>query len=165
VEYIGNYANWINPEWISYLLTNPGLSLPGETIVENDFEESQSSVIQRRYPNSCYWHKFTPDVFPFELRLPIEVTPADWWFIKMEPGQLLPMHTDQSDEVGRRTNLFWMALSDYESGHILLVNDIVLTHYRKGDLYKFTDTNALHGSCNLGINTRLIFNFTSEKTL
>ena len=164
MKYIGNYSDWINDEWVTYLLSNPGFPRPDTKISENTFEEKQNSNISNQgYTNSTYWYKFTNENFPFDIKMPTGETPLLWWFVKMLPGNLIPMHLDQDEEIGKHTNLYWMSLVDYEQGHLFVSNNQLLTNYKKGDLYMLDDANDLHGSCNIGFNPRLIFNFTTFK--
>lgn len=164
MKYIGNYAEWIKPEWEEYLLKNEGFPRPENKILENQFEEEQNSKIENLgYKNSVYWYKFTPDNFPFDITMPTGEKPLLWWFVKMLPGNLIPMHIDQEIETGKHTNLYWLSLNDYEQGHVFVCNDKLHTGYKKGDLYMLDDANLLHGSCNIGFSPRLIFNFTTYK--
>jgi hypothetical protein len=164
MEYIGNYSDWIQPEWVDYLLTDPGYPRPGDKVLENSFEESQNnSVANHGYEQRVYWHKFIPENFPFDITMPTGEQPILWWFVKLLPGNLIPMHTDQEEEIGNQTNLYWMSLTDYEPGHIFVCKDQLLTNYKKGDLFKLDHANDLHGSCNIGFTPRVIFNFTTQK--
>jgi hypothetical protein len=166
MKYIGNYAEWIRPEWVDYLMNNTGFERPGSKVLENEFEAEQNNAVSNNgYANDVYWYKFTPENFPFDVTLPIEGTPKIWWFVKMVPGNLIPMHIDQDIETGKRTKLYWMSLVDYAPGHLIVCKDQLLVNYKKGDLYMFDDANDLHGSCNIGFSPRLIFNFTFEEQL
>lgn len=164
MKYLGNYADWIKPEWVEYLLNNTGFPRPENKRLENDFEQEQNSAIANQgYTNSVYWYKFTPENFPFDITMPTGEKPDVWWFVKMLPGNLIPMHIDQDIEIGKHTNLHWMSLSDYVPGHVFVCNDKLHTGYKKGDLYVLDDANDLHGSCNIGFTPRIIFNFTTYK--
>lgn len=161
--YLGNYADWIRPEWVDYLMNNTGYPRPGNKILENSFEENQNqSVANNGYAEQVYWYKFTPENFPFDLTPPFGKAKL-WWFVKLLPGNLIPLHRDQEEEVGNQTNLYWMSLADYEPGHMFVCKDELLTNYKKGDLYQLDHANDLHGSCNIGFTPRIIFNFTTEK--
>lgn len=165
MKYLGNYADWIKPEWVEYLLANTGYPRPGDKVLENTFEEDQnSSIANSGYENRTYWYKFTPDNFPFDIKMPLDVKPQLWWFVKLQPGNIIPLHTDQEEEIGKRTTLYWMSLIDYEPGHVFISKDELLIDYKKGDLFVFEDANELHGSCNMGFTPRLIFNFTTWNT-
>lgn len=160
--YLGNYADWIQQEWIDHLMNTTGYPRPGNKQPENAFEENQNSTANNiGYKNSVYWYKFTPENFPFDVTPPIDVKPNLWWFVKMQPGNLIPLHIDQDVEAGKKTTLYWMSLTDQEDGHIFLCKNKMLTGYKKGNLYKLEHANDIHGSCNIGYTTRLIFNFTT----
>lgn len=165
MQYIGNYESWIKQEWMDYMISNQGFARPGNKVLENDFEIQQNKFCANQgYTNFTYMYKFEPENFPFELSIPLEnETCIMWWFIKMLPGNLLPMHTDQETSIGEKINLYWMALTDYQPGHVLICADQFLSNYKKGDLFKFDNANDLHGSCNIGFTTRLVFNFTTIK--
>lgn len=161
--FMGNYADWLKPEWIDYLLNNSGFPRPGTKKLENSFEEQQNSYVNNNgYEETVYWYKFTPENFPFELTPPFGQAKL-WWFVKLLPGNLIPLHTDQDEETGNRTTLYWMSLTDYEPGHLFVCKDQLHTGYKKGDLFKLEHANDLHGSCNIGFTPRIIFNFTTEQ--
>lgn len=160
--YLGNYADWIQPEWVDYLMNHTGYPRPGSKVLENSFEVNQNQAIDNSgYVEQVYWYKFTPENFPFDLKPPFGEARL-WWFVKLLPGNLIPLHRDQDEEVGNRTTLYWMSLVDYEPGHLFVCKDTLLTNYKKGDLFKLEHANDLHGSCNIGFSPRIIFNFTTE---
>ena len=38
----------------------------------------------------------------------------------------------------------------------------MIANYKKGDLFKYNDSDALHGSFNIGFSPRLILNFSVD---
>jgi hypothetical protein len=155
---LGNYKEWIQPEWVTYMLETPGLACPRDKIVENQHELSdRASKNNTGYdPSQVYWHAFMKEHLPFNITTPIETKNCIWWFIKMMPGQFMPMHMDNDPNTTVRR--YWMPVIDYEQGHALIYGDMLLTNYKAGDLYKFDNPNMLHGSCNIGFSPRLSFN-------
>jgi hypothetical protein len=55
-----------------------------------------------------------------------------------------------------------MSFKDYEPGHVLVYDNKLITDYKKGDLFKFTDPDTYHGSSNIGYSPRLVINFTMK---
>jgi hypothetical protein len=89
-----------------------------------------------------------------------------WWMNKYLPGMILPMHNDANEHSDvRRYVRYWMPLQDYERGHIFLYEDTLITGYKKGDLYEYSDEQAYHAGGNAGWNPRLVLNVTAWEDL
>jgi hypothetical protein len=164
---LGNYAYWIKQEWIDYIMSNPGttrIEVPEEYVKKaNELGFYQdTSVRHEKYIDE-------DGSFPFEIDFPIKVKgyenseaykySSDLWFVKVMPGQLIPMHIDQPHPKPH-TIRFWMALQDYQQGHVFVYENQMITNYKKGDLFLYDDPNAVHGSCNIGFSPRIIFNLS-----
>jgi hypothetical protein len=162
MKFIGNFKDWIKPEWIEYLLQHDGTKRPsgGENPECNEF--SKAPIVGYDLTKT-YWYHYTNHTFPFEVVPPIETQNNMWWFIKMLPGNFMPMHRDphitQDDK--KECVRYWMPLQDYEPGHIFVYNKQMMVDYNMGDLWAYSDANELHGACNIGYNPRLTFQFTS----
>lgn len=166
MNYVGNYTDWIKQEWIDYLLVNDGTLRPGGG--DNPDSEEFRKAKDRGYDlTKTYWHHFSNKSCPLEI-LPPFLLNEDfiWWFIKMTPGQFMPVHRDPHtyDSEIRNVKRYWMALQDWEPGHIFMYEDQVLSNYKKGDLYCYPDPQAIHCACNIGNTTRLTFHFSTYDT-
>ena len=115
MEYIGNYSHWIKDEWIEYLLTNNGTPRPKTTNENPDSEEFRKATEAGYDLTQIYWYHYTNTNNTFHL--PLEI-PFDnhlshiWWFIKMTPGQFMPMHRDPHAIEEKNVKRYWMALQD-----------------------------------------------------
>lgn len=83
-----------------------------------------------------------------------------WWLTKMMPGNFMPMHVDPHTEQQDNADRFWIPLQDWQPGHIFMYENIVVTDYKKGDIYKYTDSTALHGAANIGFTPRIVLQIT-----
>ena len=162
--YVDNYAEWINPEWVEYLMTHDGTKRPGGG--HNPSTDEFRHATEVGYDLSkTYWHHYDHDSCPLIVTPPID-TDKDimWWFIKMIPGQFMPMHKDPhvtTDNDKSDCIRYWMPLQDYAPGHIFVYGDTVITNYKAGDLWYYSDANKIHGACNIGYTPRLTFQFTT----
>jgi hypothetical protein len=85
-----------------------------------------------------------------------------WWFSKMSPGQLIPMHIDRA-KPDIEINKYWMPWTDFEYGHIFNIGETVLTDYKAGDVFKFNYAGDWHGACNIGFTNRAVLQITDYK--
>ena len=166
MRYVGNYAKWISPDIIAYLIDNDGTKRPGGG--ENPESPEFTMAAEVGYDlTKTYWHHYDEKSTSLQISPPI---PTDkkvlWWFIKMIPGQFMPMHRDPHITETWFTNCtrYWMPLQDYSPGHVFIYNNVLMTDYKAGDLWQYTDANEIHGACNIGYSTRLTFQFTTYDT-
>lgn len=160
--FLGNHKDWIDPKLVDYLLNNDGVKRPN--IGKNpDVEEFRKAVEVGYDLSKTWWHIYEQDTIPFDIKPPIE-TDRDiiWWFIKLLPGGMMPMHRDPHVTFSDVSNpkRYWMPLQDYEPGHIFVYKDKMLDGYKTGDLWLYENENELHGACNISYVPRLTFLFT-----
>jgi hypothetical protein len=163
MRYLGNFKDWIRPEWLDYLINNDGTLRP-KTLNENpNSEEFRIATTVGYNLNETWWHHYCETSCPLTV---IPPTDADkeymWWFIKLVPGGKMPMHRDPHVEEEGKENCtrYWMPLQDYEPGHIFIYKDSLISNYKKGDLYTYDDAYELHGAANIGYTNRLTFQYT-----
>jgi hypothetical protein len=158
MEYLGNYAELIQPEWIDFLIKNPGQLLPdNRECLLPDFHP-QNVEIQSVWSNENKpkWNVFEIPDLPFTIPWPVKLgNNIDWWVIKMSPGQIMPMHEDPCPDVNHLQR-YILALQDYEPGHVLIWDNQLVKDYKKGDLFRFKNPMAAHGGCNLSNTVRLL---------
>ena len=113
MQFIGNFKDWLQPEWIEYVLANDGKEMPRWEFQENGIldaiargERAEFCEYQKKYEEVGYRHDsllyyvFEEDNFPFKLSLPpfVDLKPnqgAYWNLFKYKPGHLLPIHSDR----------------------------------------------------------------------
>jgi hypothetical protein len=164
MQYIGNYANWIQQEWINYLLSTDGTPRPQATHENPDSPEFRKATSVGYDLTKIYWYHYTNtnNTFPLPLEIPFEQNRKHiWWFIKMNPGMFMPMHKDPHAIEETNVKRYWIALQDYEEGHIHINAGQFLSNYKKGDMWMYDDPTAIHGACNIGYSPRLVFNFST----
>jgi hypothetical protein len=162
MQFIGNYKDWVDDQWIEYMMKNDGTPRPsgGRNPNSEEFKNAEKLGYDL---SQTYWYIYEPDTFPFNVIPPIEIQDQTfiWWFIKMLPGNKMPMHKDPHAVNEKNSKRYWMPLQDYEPGHVFIYEDELATHYKKGDLFVYDDSKALHGACNIGWSPRLIACFSS----
>jgi len=163
MKYIGNYKDWINPDWIQYLLNYNGTLRPSGG--DNPDSEEFKIATKVGYDlTKTYWQHYCNTSCPLVVTSPINTDrEIMWWFIKMLPGNFMPMHRDPHVTEKDKSNCsrYWMPLQDYEPGHVFIYNDEFMCNYSAGDLWMYDDANEIHGACNIGYSPRLTFQFTT----
>jgi hypothetical protein len=158
MEYLGNYADLIKDDWITYWTMFDGQTLPdNRECLLPDFDQ-QNIRIAKMFPQHS-WQKFETQDMPWTstFKWPVSISDRsniDWWVIKQHPGQMIPIHIDANPE--ETTSRYILCLQDYVPGHIMLWGDIFLKDFKKGDLFKLDGMNSLHGGCNISLEIRLI---------
>lgn len=164
MKYLDNYRTWIKQEYIDFLLSNNGTPRPNGG-KNPDCEEFRIAPTVGYDMSATWWYFYDPSDFPFELTPPFEGNRKwIWWFIKMLPGNYMPMHRDPhvyADDRIKDCKRYWMPLQDYQDGHVFIYDNKMITDYHAGDLYAYDDANAIHGACNIGYTPRLTFLFTT----
>lgn len=160
--FIGNYKNWIDQSVVDYLLNNDGILRPN--IGDNpDVEEFKNAEKAGYDLSKTWWHIYEPHILPFKINLPIQTEKSViWWFIKLLPSGMMPMHRDPhvSFKNVKNPKRYWMPLQDYEPGHVFVYKNQFITDYNAGDLWNYGDSDELHGACNISYIPRLTFLFT-----
>lgn len=157
LRYIGNYANWIQPEWIEYFKNNQGQARPPSCPVDEYHTEVYKKAGESGYDLTAvhFWYFKHSDV-PFNI-VPPWITSSDyyWWMVKMMPSQYMNMHQDP--DVDKDIVRYWMPWTDYEPGHIFIIDGQLITDYKAGDVFAYVKQDAYHGSSNIGYTTRYVF--------
>lgn len=106
--------------------------------------------------NSTSWELFYSADFAEALKIQefdfCANSSVHWWVSKIRPGHCFPMHTDILNSQLVNPRRYWVALDDYQYGHIFLIDDICLQDYKRGDVFLFD--NTLHGGINLGSSNK-----------
>ena len=158
MKYIGNYFEWMNPSWINLLDSSKGQPRPQEWPLINSLEEDYYKDFEKigYKTNQTLWTVYEKYDIQLEITPPWTNGLVHWWFVKMSPGQFMPIHSDPHTH-DQECNRYWMPLQDYSTGHVFIINDKLITDYRAGDVFKFDDAQDIHGAANIGFNPRYTF--------
>jgi hypothetical protein len=162
--YLGNYKDWIKQEFIDHMLFNDGTPRPSTPNSNPDSEEFRKAKEHGYDLTATYWYIYLENDFPFKITLPFEERDDFiWWGIKMKPGNFMPVHRDPHtyDPNFYKVERYWMALQDWQPGHIFMYDREVLVDYKAGDVFKYPDAQEMHCACNIGNETRLTFHFST----
>jgi len=158
MNYIGNFSSWVQDEWVSEILSNPGWSLP------KDLEKDPSVVLnsdERKWFKAGYkrsdhfFSAFYKEHCSFDIKAPWSPQSWDWWIVKMMPGQFIPVHGDLSMATRKNAKSYWMPFQDWEIGHVFMHQDKTITNYKKGDVFEY-DASILHCAVNISLVPRII---------
>jgi len=164
MKYIGNYVQWIQDSWIVDLLRQPGIGRPKEgKKPDSPFEELEyKKAKDAGYSDDIiYFYMFDKSSVTFDIDPYFIKDKFHWWITKMLPGQFMPMHIDPHTTYQSNSKRYWMPFQDYEYGHIFAYKDTMLANYKKGDLYCYDDSNAIHGAANIGHTVRLVLQIST----
>jgi hypothetical protein len=71
----------------------------------------------------------------------------------------MPMHTDPHTHE-RQCNRYWIPLQGYESGHLFIYKNQLITNYKAFDVFKYDHEHDAHGAANIGHSPRIVLQVT-----
>ena len=145
------------------MINNVGEEHPKQDTKEYGENNSLNKLKKAGYQlNRIYWYSFEKDTLPFDISLPFDLGKnKDWWFVKLLPGNLIPLHRDHNHNSykGLKCERYWMPLQDYIRGHIFINENVMSKNYKAGDIFQY-DQDAMHTAINLHSSIpRLTLNF------
>lgn len=170
MNYVGNFISWITPKLIHHLEQHRGDHVPvwqpdrwsGHPLLEEYKELARPAYST----NSPMFHQFnykSKDMENFKINLPnfpVIRKHSAWWFVKLNPGEMQAIHIDPHlIEVDNpvRYSLF---LEDWHPGHIFVYDNAILTNYKAGDVYEWSDPMCVHGCVNTSNKVRYTLQVT-----
>ena len=170
MKYIGNFANWIAPELMEHLKTHEGDYTPvwqpdrwqGHPLLD-EFREKARPAYSKKTPMFHQFNANSKDMQEFNVNLPDlpeKRSRCFWWFVKLLPGEMQAMHIDPHLIEVANPVRYTMFLQDWEPGHIFVYDDKMLSNYRAGDLYEWSNPMIVHGVVNIGFNNRYTLQIT-----
>lgn len=164
MEYIGNYRNWIQQNWIDEILSSQGTARPSQgkkpDSPEEEIEYQKSRNAGYKDTDTYFW-MFDKNNVSFEIDPPFTDKKFHWWITKMLPGNFMPMHVDPHTLYQKSSDRYWIPFQDWQPGHIFMYEDQVITNYKAGDVYVYSNPNALHGAANIGHTTRIVLQLST----
>lgn len=168
---IKNYADWITPEFMNHIHTHDGDLVPvwqpdrwrGHPMLDEAREKARPGYSHRNHD----FHQFNPasrDMQNFKFDLPIiegDERPMLWWIVKLYPGQMQAMHFDPHLIECQNPKRYTMFLQDWQPGHIFTWDNKMLSNYKAGDMYRWSDPMCYHGVVNIGYETRYTLQITT----
>jgi len=190
MQFINNQKDWISKDLMEILKTRKGDKIPiwdpkrgkGHPLLDQ-LTAWGKAHFGESIPQQ-YFHIFkedTKDIQDFEFvmpNLPKIGKNIYWWFVKLQPGEIQLMHYDmhilgafykdntfsEVVEVQKIKNpiRYTMFLQDYQPGHIFTYKDQMLSNYKAGDIYEWSDPELLHGVANISFTPRYTLQITSH---
>lgn len=154
IQFIGNCRDYLDRDILEFILKTNGNKRPNELdIVSKEKREIFNLWKSSGYDlNKVEWHVY------YQINLnktflipPIFVSVVDWWFVKLNPGNIFPHHIDQFDST-KKIKRYWVACNDYKAGHVFSCADQLLCNYSFGDIFLFEGTISYHGAANIGFD-------------
>lgn len=159
MKFIGNFNQWIDPQWITELISTTGIKRPVDgqkpdsPEMINEYQKSKDAGYK---DDATYFYMFDKNNITFKIDPPFVDKKFHWWITKMLPGNFMPIHRDPHTLYQKNSQRYWMPLTDWEPGHIFMYEDQVITNYKAGDVWQYLDSTALHGAANIGHVPRLV---------
>jgi hypothetical protein len=170
MELIKNYSNWITSDLMKYINENNGDTVPvwqpdrwqGHPMLDEARERARPGYAHRNH-NFQQFNPKTESMIKFDL----PVIDSDdrhqlWWIIKLYPGQMQSMHFDPHLLDIKNPKRYTMFLEDWQPGHIFTWDDQMLSNYKAGDMYRWTDPMCYHGVVNIGYSVRYTLQITTH---
>lgn len=90
------------------------------------------------------------------------------WISRVRPGHYVPQHwdaNDNEDEYNKIKNVerYSCNISKPAFGHILILEDDIIHNQPQGTIVKWPDRKSWHGSFNIGIENKYLFNIFGRK--
>lgn len=166
IKYIGNNKDWTE-KWCPVLLERvlasegekrPALRDDDEPWKKDQFEKwySLGYDIKGAEWSMHYWSDLGFSSAS-ELEMPMELTgnTNEWWCCKINPAKAFPLHTDAFKAEAGNFRRFWIALKDFQLGHVFAYEDKILAPYKAGDIFEFTDPQIWHAAANLAYEPKV----------
>lgn len=141
MKYIGNHSSWVPKELIELMKTQPGQekSLYNDPSLSTEYKQLSEP-----------WFSSGEQVYEeYDYNLPELPFTAEgnvtYSIVKLNPGQMKFLHSDLG--YSKRYTMF---LGDWSIGHIFEFKDKMLSEYKLGDVYEWTDPNIEYCSINIG---------------
>lgn len=166
MEYIGNFNEWIKEEWLHKLLSEKGTPRPSGGKKPTSPEENLEYQKARNAgysDQSTYFYMFDKNNFALNSDPPFVSKNYHWWITKMLPGNFIPVHVDPHTLYEKNSQRYWMPLQNYQPGHIFVYENISITDYKAGDVWRYNNASALHGAINIGHTSRLILQVSTHE--
>lgn len=164
MRFIKNYKTWLEDHMIQTILNQPGDRRPDLSEPVKEYKQSITDLaLKAGYdPTKLAWTMYYPSHFKQEILLPFDAgKDHHWWFCKLNPGDMFPMHQDLFEDDRPRIRRFWMACQDHKLGHIFVYNNQSLDNYQAGDLFEFENPKEWHAACNLGFEPKISLQIVS----
>jgi len=172
MKYIGNYRDWITDELMNHLRTRDGDTAyvwqpnrwQGHPLLDKFRELARPGYAHKNHDFQQF-NRNSIDMQGFEIvlpDLPEKRNRCFWWFVKLLPGQMQAMHIDPHLVEVDNPVRYTMFLQDFEPGHIFVYDDKMLSNYKAGDVYEWSDPMIVHGVVNIGYNTRYTLQITAH---
>lgn len=164
---IGTNPSWAGLDLLSAVLNGTGEQRP----LIDEYDEPWKKDQWDRWRNSGYdmkgvswsmhyWHHLGLNSMD-DLTMPIEVEGKviEWWFSKINPCCVFPMHVDAFKTESKNFRRFTVPMQDYTPGHIFIYEGENLEGYKTGDIYEFSDARGWHGAANISMIPKVSFQF------
>lgn len=167
VKLIKNNAEWVNQELLTKIISGTGEQRP---LIDEQDEPWKRDQWQRWIDtgydmkgvswNMFYWHHLGMKAME-DLVLPIDICAEriEWWFSRIDPCCVFPMHVDAFKTECKNFRRFSVPMQDYVDGHIFIYEGKNLEGYRAGDVFEFENPRAWHGAANLSMIPKVSFQF------
>jgi hypothetical protein len=169
VKLIAQTPQWVNPALLETLLKTEGELRPMLDEQDDPWKKDQFD----RWKNSefnmkgaswhmiYYYHLGMLSMDDFKLPIDVQADRVEWWFCKIDPCCMFPMHVDVFKTEAKNFRRFCVPMQDYIAGHIFINDGKNLEDYSAGDVYEFMDPGSWHGAANISMIPKVSLQFVS----
>lgn len=156
MNFVGNFAEWIQQEWINEVLESKGWEVPRFLDDSINLNADEKKWFENGYSlDDHFFTAYYEQHCTFKIQAPWSPQSWDWWIVKMMPGQFIPIHGDLSMATRKNARSYWMPWQDWQPGHIFMYEDKTVANYKKGDVFEY-DASIPHCAANVGLTPRII---------
>lgn len=162
MKLIANYADWITEDFLDFLNDPSNGQQLCYSEEHKDHELARLWICNSYNMSSISYTFFFPEHLQEHMILPDQLSDVkEFWVSKLKPGDHIPYHYDTFKHSLENVKRYWMALTDYQLGHIFIYKDRHFKNYKKGDLFEFQRPDEWHAACNLGFTNKITLQFTT----
>tara|TARA_B110000503_G_C6888151_1_gene305591 strand:+ start:25 stop:525 length:501 start_codon:yes stop_codon:yes gene_type:complete len=161
MDRVGNFNNTLAPEINDLVMISTGQARPGDWEPINAVEEDLWKQGQETFNfDKVMWYVYEQQDLQIDLKFPWTTGNCHWWITKLLPGQMMPMHTDPHTHDDGTCKRYWVPLQDYIPGHVFIYNDVMVSDYKRGDVFQYSHSQDEHGAANLSFVPRIVLQVT-----
>lgn len=164
MRFIKNYRTWLDQSVIKTIIETDGDRRPNLSDLSEEYKKGMINLaLEAGYdPKKLKWTLYYPIHFEQEIKLPFDPgLDSHWWFCKLNPGDMFPIHQDLFEKNKPNIRRFWMSCDDSKLGHVFVYGNKMLENYQAGDLFEFENPNEWHAACNLGFTPKISLQIVS----
>lgn len=151
MKLIGNCKEFLDQSVLKNILSTDGVIRPTESDLEKRNTVDRWKCAGYDF-NKIKWHTYNNLSLENKFILPPFFNNTnEWWFVKLNPGDIFPYHLDSFDNQSN-VKRYWVACDNHKPGHLFSCGKFIATDFLFGDIFLFDAANVDHGAVNIGFD-------------